>query len=81
MAGAYSLTSTPNDRFLRNFFMAISEFLPEICKLQSNELFSNQFILCYSVLQIDFFCGMSSVNHSTVLLKPNVVDVEAKIGG
>ena len=32
--GSYSLTSTPNDKFLRNFFMAgllFSELLPEIC--------------------------------------------------
>ena len=32
--GTYSLKSTPNDRFLRNFswqFYLLSEFLPEIC--------------------------------------------------
>ena len=29
--GIYSLKSTPNDRFFEKLFMAISEFLPEIC--------------------------------------------------
>ena len=33
--GTYTLKSTPNDRFLRSFFMAglfaLKEFLPDIC--------------------------------------------------
>ena len=62
---AYSLKSTPNDKFLRNFFMPgfylLSEFLPEICwEEMAEEIF----------FHISFWCLTCDMNPGFKSNKP-----------